>query len=391
MDEPAEPEEEEVEDDASDGDEYVGERGDEASEAEDATMEDVSVPNASTRSTQRRTQPSASSSRTYQGIARAKVAPTDKQAPRRPSESTRRPSSSSTLTSSSKKTAARKPTGPSDASTEEARSRARKVLASALENIFSSSDAKQVQVEAKEDEENEVSLAEAFAALLEEELFETNADLHGSVRIVGSKYKDRFRTFLFSLKDAKNTTLHSRIASGELQASELAKMSNEELANDSIRQATEKARLDSLHRSTLRSEEAGPLRKITHKGEIEIEAMHCMIATSRASFRDRLSFLQHVSRKASRLCRRATSRHQTMRRWRKGSKIRLKVVRVRHKTIWRVDLLQRPVSPTRQAASTLAMYGQRMQTRRTRTEMLNLESRMDLMLAPPTTKPSGMA
>ncbi len=99
-----------------------------------------------------------------------------------------------------------------------------------------------------------------------------NADAHGSLRVVGAKYKDRFRTFLFSLKDAKNTTLHSRIASGQLKASELAKMSNEELANDSIRQATEKARLEALQRSTLRAEEAGPLRKITHKGEIEIES-----------------------------------------------------------------------------------------------------------------------
>uniref|UniRef100_V5E8E0 Transcription factor BYE1 n=1 Tax=Kalmanozyma brasiliensis (strain GHG001) TaxID=1365824 RepID=V5E8E0_KALBG len=124
---------------------------------------------------------------------------------------------------------------------------------------------------ADQGEETSEQRAENFAALLEGELFEVNADTHGSLRVVGTKYKDRFRTFLFSLKDAKNTTLHSRIASGQLKASELAKMSNEELANDTIRQATEKARLEALQRSTLRSEEAGPLRKITHKGEIEID------------------------------------------------------------------------------------------------------------------------
>ncbi|SPO20294.1 related to BYE1 - negative regulator of transcription elongation [Ustilago trichophora] len=269
--------------DVSDGDEYVGERGDDASEAEDAMMEDAPVPAPLPRS-QRRSDAeisfkarSASKSR----VVSSTTAEVDKDDRRRASESLRRPSASSKSASAPKKGAQRKPAGPTDASTEEARSRARKVLATALEKIFSSNNAKQPQAkddvaeeEAKEEEEEETDQqrAEAYSALLEEELFETNADTHGSIRVVGTKYKDRFRTFLFSLKDAKNTTLHSRIASGELKASELAKMSSDELANDTIRQATEKARLEALHRSTLRAEEAGPMRKITHKGEIEIES-----------------------------------------------------------------------------------------------------------------------
>ncbi|KAJ1030090.1 hypothetical protein NDA16_001003 [Ustilago loliicola] len=275
-------------DDVSDGDEYVGERN-VASDAEDVAMEDDLTVALSARS-QGPKQSEAGTSTGSQSTSQAKAkstssADTSKEPLRKASKSLRRPSASNKPTSGPKKGSPRKASGPTDASTEEARSRAHKVLAAALEKIFSSGHdanqkkqdtgkSKESKDEDQEEEEVETDQqrAEAYAALLEEELFETNADLHGSIRAVGAKYKDRFRTFLFSLKDAKNTTLHSRIASGELKASELAKMSNEELANDAIRQATEKARLEALHRSTLRAEEAGPMRKITHKGEIEIES-----------------------------------------------------------------------------------------------------------------------
>lgn len=112
----------------------------------------------------------------------------------------------------------------------------------------------------------------AYAHDLESTLFDLNADLQGRAKVVGTKYKDRFRTMLFSLKDAKNTTLHSRIASGDLSAIDLAQMTSDELANDVMRQATEKARMEALRNSTLKTESAGPMRKITHKGEIEIES-----------------------------------------------------------------------------------------------------------------------
>lgn len=280
----SEPEEDdrEDEDDASDGDEYVGEQGQDVSDAEDAAMEDTSTPATSARLQRQKLPKSVASGRSHATSATKDEASSssnaNKHADSKVSESSTRPSASSKTASGSKKREARKPSGPTDASTEEARSRARKVLAAALEKIFSSSDARSAHAKdnnsraTEQDEETGQQRAEAFSALLEDELFESNADSHGSIRVVGSKYKDRFRTFLFSLKDAKNTTLHSRIASGELTASDLAKMSSEELANESIRQATEKARLEALQRSTLRAEEAGPMRKITHKGEIEIES-----------------------------------------------------------------------------------------------------------------------
>ncbi|TKY90839.1 hypothetical protein EX895_000837 [Sporisorium graminicola] len=256
------------EDSASDSDEYIAEAGDDASNHEDTTMQDVSEPSMK-KQQGKQSAANASLSKAKKDGQTLGVA--DNSSKRRASESQRPASATSRIATTSKKGASRKPSGPTDASTEEARSRARKVLATALEKIFVGTTEKRPN-EADEEAQTDEQRAEGFAALLEEELFEANADIYGSIRVVGSKYKDRFRTFLFSLKDAKNTTLHSRIASGQLEASELAKMSNEELANDAIRQATEKARLDALHRSTLRTDEAGPLRKMTHKGEIEIES-----------------------------------------------------------------------------------------------------------------------
>ncbi|KAK0522125.1 Transcription factor bye1 [Tilletia horrida] len=86
----------------------------------------------------------------------------------------------------------------------------------------------------------------------------------------GKAYKDRFRSLMFSLKDKTNTALRRRIVTADLPAHLLARMNNAELANDAIRQMAERARQESLASSILKKEQ-GPLRKMTHKGEIELE------------------------------------------------------------------------------------------------------------------------
>ncbi len=131
-------EEEQVSDDndASDGDEYVGERGGDVSDPEDTTMMDDAQPGPSARS-ERIKQSSASS------LSAPNKGSVEDTSSRRVSETMRRPSASSKAASTSKKSSARKPTGPTDASTEEARSKARKVLATALEKIFASAAATQ--------------------------------------------------------------------------------------------------------------------------------------------------------------------------------------------------------------------------------------------------------
>ena len=102
---------------------------------------------------------------------------------------------------------------------------------------------------------------------------ELESELHSSLgqREKGRLYKERFRTLSFNLKDQRNTSLHERITSGALSATDLAKLPNEALANDSIREAAEKAKRDALQQSVLREQADGPARKITHKGEIDIE------------------------------------------------------------------------------------------------------------------------
>ncbi|PWN53475.1 hypothetical protein IE53DRAFT_377314 [Violaceomyces palustris] len=120
--------------------------------------------------------------------------------------------------------------------------------------------------------------SEEYAARLESELFtlhgERNSKGGGSSGVIlsaGKAYKDRFRTLLFNLKDQNNTSLHLRIASGSLKPQELARLSNEDLANEKIRLATEEAKREALFRSTLKKETANPTRKMTHKGEVDID------------------------------------------------------------------------------------------------------------------------
>ncbi|PKI84486.1 Transcription factor bye1 [Malassezia vespertilionis] len=98
----------------------------------------------------------------------------------------------------------------------------------------------------------------------------------------GRLYKERFRTLSFNLKDQRNTSLHRRITSNALSATELAHLNNEELANDTIRVATEKAKRDALQQSVLREQADGPARKITHKGEVDIERENAPYAPPQA-------------------------------------------------------------------------------------------------------------
>ncbi|UZJ54489.1 hypothetical protein CBS101457_003809 [Exobasidium rhododendri] len=108
----------------------------------------------------------------------------------------------------------------------------------------------------------------AFEASLFQLYGETSA--LSSTILAGKTYRDRLRTFLFNLKDKSNMTLRQKIASGEISARELAGLSNEELANDEIRKEVERRKRENLEQSILKKEKA-PLRKLTHKGEIDIE------------------------------------------------------------------------------------------------------------------------
>ena len=111
----------------------------------------------------------------------------------------------------------------------------------------------------------EVEAAHTYAHELEAELF------HAYGQDVALRaYKERFRSLAFNLKDQRNVSLHERITSGQLPAQDMVHLSNEALANDSIRQATEKAKRQALEQAILHEHADGPARKITHKGEVDI-------------------------------------------------------------------------------------------------------------------------
>lgn len=115
--------------------------------------------------------------------------------------------------------------------------------------------------------EDAQNVAGTYAADLEGELYLTHGNFGNGLRV----YKERFRTMSFNLKDKRNVSLHERVTSGVLPAKELAHLSNEALANDEIREKAERAKRDALEQTVIRQDDSGPARKITHKGEVDIE------------------------------------------------------------------------------------------------------------------------
>jgi Transcription factor S-II (TFIIS), central domain/SPOC domain len=108
---------------------------------------------------------------------------------------------------------------------------------------------------------------------LEEAMWAAYAEPHPKTKApaAGKAYRDRLRTLLFNLKDKNNNSLHARIATGSLTPEILATLPGDQLANDAIRQATEKAKKEALEQSILKKDTSAPLRRITHKGEEDIE------------------------------------------------------------------------------------------------------------------------
>lgn len=76
----------------------------------------------------------------------------------------------------------------------------------------------------------------------------------------------------FNLEKSDRQSLRRRIGEGELPASELSGMSNADLASEQQKKEMENAHQESLQHSILDAYSIDrPLRKITHKGEEEIE------------------------------------------------------------------------------------------------------------------------
>ncbi|XP_064174244.1 PHD finger protein 3-like [Anguilla rostrata] len=102
----------------------------------------------------------------------------------------------------------------------------------------------------------------------------TEKELFAFFRDTDSKYKSKYRSLMFNLKDAKNNVLFKRVLKGEISPEHLIRMSPEELASKELaawRQRENRHTIEMIEKEQ-REVERRPITKITHKGEIEIES-----------------------------------------------------------------------------------------------------------------------
>ncbi|XP_015714637.1 PHD finger protein 3 isoform X1 [Coturnix japonica] len=99
-------------------------------------------------------------------------------------------------------------------------------------------------------------------------------ELFSYFRDTDSKYKNKYRSLMFNLKDPKNNILFKKVLKGEVTPDHLIKMSPEELASKELaawRQRENRHTIEMIEKEQ-REVERRPITKITHKGEIEIES-----------------------------------------------------------------------------------------------------------------------
>ncbi|NXX79428.1 PHF3 protein, partial [Urocolius indicus] len=99
-------------------------------------------------------------------------------------------------------------------------------------------------------------------------------ELFSFFRDTDSKYKNKYRSLMFNLKDPKNNILFKKVLKGEVTPDHLIRMSPEELASKELaawRQRENRHTIEMIEKEQ-REAERRPITKITHKGEIEIES-----------------------------------------------------------------------------------------------------------------------
>nr|XP_056712256.1 PHD finger protein 3 [Euleptes europaea] len=109
--------------------------------------------------------------------------------------------------------------------------------------------------------------AAKVASRIEKELFSFFRD-------TDSKYKNKYRSLIFNLKDPKNNILFKRVLKGDVTPDHLIRMSPEELASKELaawRKRENQHTIEMIEKEQ-REVERRPITKITHKGEIEIES-----------------------------------------------------------------------------------------------------------------------
>jgi hypothetical protein len=158
---------------------------------------------------------------------------------------------------------------------EDLNDKVRRSVAEALHRIL----AKSLVPEAKVGQDDVEGYSEKIALEIEQALYDELAAKDGTAKKpkdVGSKYRDKFRSISFNLRDAKNANLRNRVATGELSGEELVRMSNEDMSNPELQKLAQSVRKESIRESVLKVEEQGPRIRKTHKGEefIDMDEEH---------------------------------------------------------------------------------------------------------------------
>ncbi|KAI7862541.1 transcription factor S-II, central domain-containing protein [Spinellus fusiger] len=113
-------------------------------------------------------------------------------------------------------------------------------------------------------------MAAELAQSIEEVMYLQLGDPHpfpNRPLICGERYKGKFRSLLYNLKDKANEVFQIRVVTGELTPDELIKMSSEAMANPELKSMSETLRKKSIKNSVLKVQSM-PFIKKTHKGDI---------------------------------------------------------------------------------------------------------------------------
>ncbi|KAG7230165.1 hypothetical protein INR49_009885 [Caranx melampygus] len=111
----------------------------------------------------------------------------------------------------------------------------------------------------------------------------TERELFHLYKDTDNKYKNKYRSLMFNLKDTKNNVLFKRVLKGEISPSNLIRMSPEELASKELaawRQRENRHAIEMIEKEQ-REAERRPITKITHKAGFSSKCDRSLSRTSK--------------------------------------------------------------------------------------------------------------
>lgn len=143
----------------------------------------------------------------------------------------------------------------------------RRSVVKSLEQIFLKLVSKATENGTLQTGTNVEDYSRSLACEIENSFYDAHAQKRGDV---GQRYRDRFRSLNFNLRNDKNESLQRQIITRELSPSECAHLTTEQMLNPELRKLADEVRKESIRESVLKQDTAPRVRK-THKGEEVVE------------------------------------------------------------------------------------------------------------------------